>query len=417
MSEITITMPRMGESVVEATVLKWLKKEGEQVSVESALVEIATDKVDSEVPASHEGILKKILVATGQVVRVGAPLAIIETGEASSDQVIPTAAVAEERQKQAVSFDHVPPARHGISIPKRKLSPLVRQMADVQNISHEILVQIRPTGQDHQLTKRDLVDYLQQKRHQPVELPRTGSRVLIGARDRVVPITRMQRIAAEKMVQSKHMAPHVTSFLEADVTDMVAWRAAHRSRLERAGVVKLTYTPLLIHAVAQTLRSTPALNAWIDHDQVVQKHEVNIGVATALSEGDLIVPVIKRADTLTVAALASEIHTLTMRARTGMLKPEDAAGATYTVSNIGTFGNTMGTPIITQPQVGVLAMGKIEKKPIVCSTPQGDSIAVRMVMSLSHTYDHRVVNGAVGGGFLQDLARRLASFALWARSL
>ncbi len=425
MATIELVMPKMGESVMEGTVLAWLKKIGDSIEEDESLLEVATDKVDTEIPSTHAGVLKKILAEEGQVVEVGKPIAIIETdGETTSSSDEETIALfsvelAEKIIEEASAAVHPPldiPAKSG----DKFYSPLVRNIAKAEGISISELNTIKGTGQDSRVTKADILAYLSQKGSAPLPkaetTPLPSSRapksepVVMSGEDEIIQMDRMRKMIAERMLASKQTAPHVTSFVEADVTDVVTWRGKMKNLfMEREGQV-LTYTPIMIEAVVKAIKDYPMINIQVDGDKIIKKKNINIGLAVALPTGNLIVPVIHNADQLSLVGLTQKVNELARRARENSLKPDDLQGGTYTVSNVGSFGNVMGTPIIVQPQVGILALGAIQKKPAVIETPQGDFIGIRHKMFLSHSYDHRVVDGALGGMFVRRVADYLESF-------
>lgn len=415
MAEVTIVMPTMGESVMEATVLQWLKQEGDLIAEEESILEVATDKVDSEVPAPYAGRLQRVLAQQGEVVKIGAPIAIIATkGEAAPlpAPVVAPSAPASVSLKQPMSTPHSPPHQPNDG---RFYSPLVRSIAQQANITPQELSQIPGTGQDNRVTKRDLLAYLQHRPQagMPFQSKAPEAQVPMAPDDEVIQLARMRQVIAERMVESKRTIPHVTSFVEADVTDLVQWRNQHKGVFEQATGAKLTYTPLLLQAIVRALQDFPMLNAWMAKDRIVKKKAINIGLAVALPDGNLIVPVIKHADQLSLVELAHQIQSIVHKARHNQLVPDELTEATYTVSNLGSFQNLMGTPIIMQPQVAILALGAIVKKPAVVEVPQGDSIAVRQKMYLSHSYDHRVIDGALGGRFVKQVATYLEAFVDW----
>ncbi len=409
-------MPTMGESVMEATVLGWLKQEGELIAEEEAILEVATDKVDSEVPAPYAGRLERRLVQQGEIVKIGAPIAIIATQASMSS---PASAVVQSAPASAnTSLDQSVPAP---PVPKlqpkdgRFYSPLVRYIAQQEGITPEELGQIPGTGHDNRVTKDNLLAYLQHR--PPARIPfkpkLSDTQVVIDPEDEITQLDRMRQVIAERMVASKRTVPHVTSFVEADVTDLVNWRTRHKADFEQKAGAKLTYTPLLLQAVVRALRDFPMINSWMLGDRVVKKKAIHIGLAVALPDGNLIVPVIRHADQLSLEELSIQTQSLAYKARHHQLAPDELAGATYTISNLGSFQNLMGTPIIMQPQVAILALGAIVKKPAVIETPQGDTIAIRHKLYLSHSYDHRVVDGSLGGRFVKQVADYVASFADW----
>jgi len=413
-----MVLPAMGESVMEATVLQWLKQEGDMIAEEESIVEVATDKVDSEVPTPYAGQLQKLLVQKGEVVKIGAPIAIIVTEEEVQAPPMPNTAPF-----QAPSVSTEQPVVVSTPTPtyqpkdSRFYSPLVRHIAQQEAISPEELSQIPGTGQDNRVTKRDLLSYLQHRpeagmSHKPKV---SEAQLAVMPEDEVVQLDRVRQVIAERMVASKRTIPHVTSFVEADVTDLVQWREKHKGEFQKKAGVKLTYLPLLLQAIVRALQDFPLVNAWIDGDRLIKKKAINIGMAVALPDGNLVVPVIKAADQLSLVELAQAIQALADKARNNQLQPDELAGATYTVSNLGSFQNLMGTPIITPPQLAILGMGAIVKKPAVVASPEGDTIAIRQKMYLSHAYDHRVIDGALGGGFVKRVADYLEKFIDWVR--
>ncbi len=412
-------MPTMGESVMEATILQWLKQEGDMITEEESILEVATDKVDSEVPAPYAGRLQKVLAKKGEVVKIGAPLAIIATaGEtiaatstslASAVTLVPSAAV---RPLQPMPALQAPVQKQSDG---RFYSPLVRHIAQQEKISPQALSRVPGTGKDNRVTKYDLLAYLQHRSEVDTPLQPAVAYMPIAPEDEVIQLDRMRQIIAERMVASKHIAPHVTSFVEADVTNLVQWRNQHKEDFEQKAGAKLTYTLLFLQAIVRAIKDFPMINAFVAADRIIKKKAINIGLAVALPGGNLIVPVIKHADQLSLVELAQKVQTLVHKARHQQLVPDELAEATYTVSNLGSFQNLMGTPIILQPQVAILALGAIVKKPAVVAGAQGDTIAIRHQMYLSHSYDHRVIDGALGGGFVKQVADYLEVLVDWVR--
>jgi len=421
MAAVTIVMPAMGESVIEAHVLRWLKQKGDTIALEESILEIATDKVDSEVPSPQAGVLEEILVQAGTVVKIGAPIAIIATqGEEATAPVVPTPAPSQERpaptRPAAARLTPAPLAAQPLPIlsPDRRFySPLVRHIAQQEGIAPEELRQIPGTGQHQRVTQRDLLAYLKHRPAKNVPNLTTDIPIAVASEDTVIPMDRMRQLIAARMVASKQTAPHVTSFVEADVTDLVHWRAQRKAQWVQKTGVPLTYTALFLQAIVRALQDFPMLNAYVATDRIIQKKAIHLGLAVALPDGNLMVPVIKHADQCSLADLAHQVHTLAHKARTQQLVPDEVAGATYTVSNLGSFQNLMGTPIIMQPQVAIMALGAIVKKPAVIASEQGDQIAIRHKMYLSHSYDHRVIDGAQGGGFAKQVAHYLETFVDW----
>ncbi|MHA7877462.1 MAG: dihydrolipoamide acetyltransferase family protein [Bacteroidota bacterium] len=418
MTLVTMVMPAMGESVMEATVIQWLKQEGDMVAAEESILEVATDKVDSEVPTPYAGKLQKLLVQKGEVVKIGAPLAIIAAeGEALENDPIPPEPAAAPPQPTLPSPIHPMPALQASTqrpSDGRFYSPLVRHIAQQEQMDPQLLGQIPGTGKNNRVTKHDLLAYLQHRPKPDKSLEHDASSLAIAPEDEVIQLDRVRQMIAERMVASKRTVPHVTSFVEADVTDIVRWRDVHKEDFKHKAGTPPTYTTLLLLAVIRALKDFPLLNAWVTKDQIIKKKAINIGLAVALPDNNVIVPVIKNADKLGLIALAQNIKTLVYKAHHQQLVPDELAGATYTVSNLGSFQNLMGTPIIVQPQVAIMALGAIVKKPAVLACAQGeDTIAIRHRMYLSHSYDHRVIDGALGGGFAKRVADYLQSFVDW----
>lgn len=428
MAQVELIMPKMGESVAEATIIKWLKKEGDKIAADETVLEIATDKVDSEIPSTAEGTLIKRLFNEGDVVQVGKAIAIISTDTTSSvsspEIKAPVTAQAATVQKETAApvaqVAHVEKfsANAPASASSGKFfSPLVRNIAKQEGISTAELETIAGTGAKGRVTKNDIIAYIPNKGKQIVAekpvvhttAPTNGAAihkpaVSVNAGDEIIEMDRMRKLIADHMVMSKHTSPHVTSFVEADVTNLVLWREKVKKEFEKREGEKLTFTPLFIEALARTIKDFPMINVSVDGTKIIKRKNVNIGMATALASGNLIVPVIRNADTLNLVGLTKQVNDLSNRARTNKLSPDDISGGTYTISNVGSFGNIMGTPIINQPQVAIMAVGIIKKKPAVIETPTGDAIGIRHFMFLSHSYDHRVVDGSLGGQFVRRLA-------------
>lgn len=411
----------MGESVAEASILNWLKKEGDRVTADEPLVEIATDKVNSEVPAPEDGILVSCKVNVGDTVQVGHVIAIIETGEGASAPVAsaPAAAATPAVEAKATPAAAVSTAAPVVSSGDRFYSPLVKNIAKEEGISQAELDGIAGSGQNGRVTKDDLKNYISNRSAAPAaasapaakaEAPKAaapamkGPAITVGPNDEVVEMDRMRRIIADHMVMSKQVSPHVTSYVEADLTNVVMWRDKVKKSFETNYKTKLTFTPIFIECVAKAIRDFPGVNVSVDGDKIVMRGDINMGMATALPTGNLIVPVIKNVDQLNLVGIAKKVNELADRARQNKLTPDEIQGGTYTLTNVGSFGNVMGTPIINQPQVAILAVGAIRKKPAVIETPSGDAIAIRHMMFLSHSYDHRVVDGALGGRFVRRVA-------------
>ena len=421
MGEIKLILPKMGESVAEATITSWLKKEGDKIALDEAVAEIATDKVDSEIPATHEGILKKQLFKVGDIVKVGQAFAIIEV-EGSGDHIGESTAeqpkTAEPiKPSVAPSIQKSESTASAISKSDKFYSPLVRSIAQKEGLSKETLDKIAGSGKEGRLTKDDLFAYLNNKKTSeivsvpaPIAATETQYKVVSSGEDEIIEMDRMRKLIAEHMVKSKQIAPHVTSFVEIDVTSMVLWREKVKTEFEKKEGFKLTFTPLFIEAVAKAIKDFPMVNIQVDGNTIIKKKAINIGMATALPSGNLIVPVIKNADRLNIIGLSEQVGDFSKRARENKLKPDEIQGGTFTITNVGTFGNVMGTPIINQPQVAILSTGVIKKKPVVVETPMGDSIAIRHMMFLSMSYDHRVVDGMLGGSFLRKVGDYLENF-------
>ena len=438
MAEYKLLLPSMGEGVMEATVIEWLFKEGDFVAEDDSVVEIATDKVDSDVPTPVSGKIVKILVEKDQIAKVGEPIAILEIqGEETADAQ-PEADKKEEETKEEIVEDKVVdlleepfkivPVSMPVSIEGMNLSPLVRSIIQEENITEEELKSIQGRGLEGRITKEDILEFVSNRGNakivqqpkasestvssSPKPVQASAPAVTANEGDEIIQMDRMRKIIAENMLLSKQISPHVSSFIETDVTNIVKWRAKNKSSFEKREGEKLTYMPIFVRAVVKAIQDFPMINISVDGDKIIKRKNINIGIATALPDGNLIVPVIKNADQLSLSGLAKAINALVDKARNKKLSPQDIQGATYTISNIGTFGNLMGTPIIPQPQVAILAIGAIVKKPAVLETPQGDVIAIRQKMFMSHSYDHRVVDGSLGGLFLKRVNDYLEEFDL-----
>lgn len=421
MALVELIMPKMGESIMEATILSWLKKPGDKIEADESVLEVATDKVDTEVPTTHGGILKEILAQKGEVVKVGKAIAIISTEGNGSDTV--TNEKEESKPKVETTTKPQPEPIHssngsGTKQPdfkstSRFYSPLVKNIAKEENIAVAELETIDGTGAEGRVTKKDLLSYLQNRKLIQAPQQRTSAPLVpasISAGDEIIQMDRMRKMIAERMVDSKRIAPHVTSFVEADVTDVVFWRNKMKSGFQKREGDSLTFTPIFIEALILAIKDYPMINIQVDGDKIIKKKDINIGMAVALPSGNLIVPVIRNADQYNITGLAKVVNDLAKRARENKLKPDELSGGTFTISNVGSFGNVMGTPIIMQPQVGIMAVGAIQKKPAVIETPYGDAIAIRHKMFLSHSYDHRVVDGSLGGSFVKRVAEYLEKF-------
>lgn len=424
MALVELIMPKMGESIMEATILSWLKKPGDKIEQDESVLEVATDKVDTEVPSTYGGILKEILAQKGEVVKVGSPIAIISTE--GNEAVTSSAPKEEAKSKSEMKSTHLEPvhASNGTKpIPAvdfksstRFYSPLVKNIAKEENIAVAELETIGGTGAEGRVTKKDLLAYVQNRKLGQSTRPQTSSSsaplipASISAGDEIIQMDRMRKMIAERMVDSKRTAPHVTSFVEADVTNVVSWRNKVKNEFQKREGDSLTFTPIFIEALILAIKDYPMINIQVDGDRIIKKKDINIGMAVALPSGNLIVPVIKNADQYNITGLAKVVNDLAKRARENKLKPDELAGGTFTISNVGSFGNVMGTPIIVQPQVGIIAVGAIQKKPAVIETPSGDAIAIRHKMFLSHSYDHRVVDGSLGGSFVKRVSDYLEKF-------
>ena len=434
-----LKLPKMGESVAEATVTKWLLDIGDKIQQDDPIVEIATDKVDTDVTSEVEGILVEKCFNENEVVKVGETLVIIQTDgaveheaeieipeektaeepsieiEAKEEEIPPleeTAKVLEQDLEKATTLSQVP-----ISEGSRFYSPLVRNIAKKEGIPLEELEKIVGTGKDQRLTKRDLLNYLEKRTSAPISSTQVGGSIPIQntnphqTNDPIREMTRMEGLIAEHMMSSLKTSAHVQSFIEVDVSRLWDWRAEVKEKFFARENEKLTFTPLFMSAIIKALRDYPALNSSVEGKKIIRKQAINLGMATALPDGNLIVPVIKNADHLNLVGLAKAVNDLATRARAGQLNPEEVKGGTYTFTNIGQFGSLMGTPIINQPQVGILAIGAIRKTPAVIETPKGDFIGIRRKMILSHSYDHRIINGATGGLFVKRVAEYLENWS------
>ena len=425
MALVELIMPKMGESIMEATILSWLKKPGDKIEQDESVLEVATDKVDTEVPSTHAGVLKEILAKDGDVVKVGTAIAVIATdGDDAKPDTKPAAKTetkpASQPKPEPVA---VAPASNGSHAPSdfksasRFYSPLVKNIAKQENIAIAELETVPGTGSEGRVTKKDILAYVQQRKGGHTIAPSLVSfkpvvPAIIGAGDEIIQMDRMRKMIAERMVDSKRTSPHVTSFVEADVTTIVNWRNKVKNEFQKREGESLTFTPIFIEAVVKAIKDFPMINIQVDGDKMIKKKDINIGMAVALPTGNLIVPVIKNVDQYNLKGIAKAVNDLAARARDNKLKPDELSGGTYSVSNVGSFGNVMGTPIIMQPQVAILALGAIQKKPAVIETPEGDTIGIRHKMFLSHSYDHRVVDGALGGMFVRRVADYLEKFSI-----
>lgn len=409
MAKIEILMPNMGESIFECTVLKWLVQEGDTVEADDMIIEVATDKIDTEIGSSHSGKITKFLVQEGEIAYIGKPICEMEiSGDAPKPQqeetTDPVKILETDIKKSVESIGCVS------STESRFYSPLVLNIAKQENISQQELDTITGTGQNQRVTKDDLLAYLSKKdKVQTISSPQTQ---LSSDEDQVVEMDRMRKVIAQRMVESKRISPHVTSFIETDMTTLVNRRNEIKDAFFKKYNENLTYTPVLILAVVEAIKKFPGINIQVNGNTIVYKKDINIGMAVALPNGNLIVPVIHQADKYNLVQLSAKVNDLASRARNNQLKPEELMGGTYTISNIGSFGNLAGTPIILQPQVAIMAFGVIRKMPAVVETPQGDLIGIRQKMIVSHSYDHRVVDGSLGGLFLKEVSDFLENYRL-----
>jgi 2-oxoglutarate dehydrogenase E2 component (dihydrolipoamide succinyltransferase) len=437
MARFELKLPKMGESVAEATITSWLKEVGDTIELDEAVVEIATDKVDSEVPSEVEGTLVEILYQQDAVVAVGETIAIIEIEDEDSESEQADTVVSEEKSQIEAVEKIIEKAAEIVSTPISKnsdsgkfYSPLVRNIAKTEGVSMEQLETISGTGKDGRVTKEDILLYLEngiptpkpseikeveEKVSKPIqkvaqEEVQKVAPISVNGEDEVIEMSRMGKLISKHMVNSVQTAAHVQSFIEIDVTNIVKWRTKVKDAFFKREGEKLTFTPILMHAVAATIKKYPMINIAIDGDTIIKKKNINLGMAAALPDGNLIVPVIKNADQLNLVGMTKAVNDLAGRARNNQLKPDEIQGGTYTVTNVGGFGSVMGTPIINQPQAAILALGAIRKMPAVIETPEGDFIGIRQKMFVSHSYDHRVVNGALGGLFIKTLKEILESW-------
>ena len=432
MSTIDLIMPKLGESIMEATILKWHKKPGDKVETDETVLDIATDKVDSEVPSTTDGIITEVLYKENDVVPIGEVIARIETtGEApepeeeySHHQEHEEAEIMEEVPYQPEEKKSVSNAGSGM----RFYSPLVLNIASSEGISMNELENMEGTGQDGRVSKKDILAYLEKRKNAPQqkedkgfqssrihEVPATTQRqdfspAVYSGNVEIIEMDRMRKMIAKHMIDSQNTSAHVTSFSECDVTNLVLWRERNKKEFEKREGEKITFTPLFIEAIIKCIKKYPLINSSVDGDRIIIKKDINIGMATAMPSGNLIVPVIKNADQLNLTGLTKQVNNLANAARNNKLNPEDTANGTFTITNVGTFGSIMGTPIINQPQVAILAVGAIKKRPVVIETEQGDSIAIRHMMYLSMSYDHRIIDGALGSTFLNAVAKELENF-------
>ena len=425
MARFELKLPKMGESVAEATITNWLKEVGDKIEADEAVLEIATDKVDSEVPSEVSGILVEQLFGKDDLVQVGQTIAIIETEGGALESIVNEAAAPEVVAEVTRTVDA---PKESVAAPvdfsdsEKFLSPLVKNIAKEEGVSVAELEAISGTGKEGRVTKNDILDYVKNRTNQPVvaapvaavqkpvPVVQKAAPVFVSGGDEVIEMDRMRKLIAGYMVASVQTSAHVQSFIEVDVTNIVKWREKNKVAFEKREGEKLTYTPIFMEAVAKAIKDYPGMNISVEGDFIIKKKNINLGMSASLPNGNLIVPVIKNADQLNLVGMAKAVNDLGGRAKAGKLKPDDTQGGTYTVTNVGTFGSVFGTPILNQPQVGILALGAIRKMPAVIETPEGDFIGIRQKMFLSHSYDHRVVDGALGGSFVKRVAEYLEAF-------
>jgi len=445
MSQIEIRLPKMGESVTEATITNWLKNVGDTIALDEPLVEVATDKVDNELPSEAEGTLIQRMFEVDQVAQVGDVIAIISTDGSSAAPAVSAEKIEVEIKEVAAAVQSnsapTPIKLENNSNSDKFYSPLVKSIAEKEGINYDQLDTIEGSGQGGRVTKKDIIAFIENggaattpaimtspapTSNGSVSKPMPSSPatsvgggflsnikepvVTVGPNDEIIEMDRMRKLIADHMVMSTHVSPHVTSYVEADVTNIVNWRNKVKNVFEKREGEKITFTPIFMEAIVKAIKDFPMVNVSVSGTQIIKRNNINLGMATALPSGNLIVPVIKNADRLNLTGLTKSVNELAKSARTNSLKPDDTQGGTYTVTNVGTFGNVMGTPIINQPQVAILALGAIRKIPAVIETPEGDFIGIRHKMFLSHSYDHRVVDGALGGMFVKRVADYLEQF-------
>lgn len=435
MALVEMIMPKMGESIFECTVLSWLKNVGDKIESDEMILEVATDKIDTEIGSAFDGILKEILVQKGEIATIGKPVCIIETDientPVSKDKPTAENSVTEEKELENVAselekqskltsilVENAEPKAN--SLTGRFYSPLVQNIAREENISSEELESIKGSGAENRVTKDDILAYVKLKKEKgtqtvsspSVSIPTQTSTYIPNATDQIIEMDRMRKMIAERMVESKRISAHVTSFVETDMTNVSLWRDKIKRKFQEETGENITFTPLLIEAVVKAIKDFPLINIQVDGDKIIRKGKINIGMAVALQSGNLIVPVVHEADSYSLIGLTKKVNELAGRARANKLKADDLAEGTLTVSNIGSFGNIAGTPIIMQPQVSILAFGVIQKKVSVIETPHGDTIGIRQKMIISHSYDHRVVDGSLGGQFVKRVSDYLENFDL-----
>jgi len=418
MGKYFLKLPKMGESIAEATLVKWLKEVGEVIDVDESVVEIATDKVDSDIPSEVKGVLKEKKFSENDVIKIGEIIGVIETDrdddvneetEKEIEEESINVPFLESEMEPIISFeknknDELEAQSIQNNLAKKFFSPLVKNIAKKENIDAKELEKIPGTGKNGRVTKKDILSYINSRQLNFSQDINLYEDIALGTQDKVIEMSRMAKLTATNMIESKQTSAHVQSFVEADVTDLWNWREKVKNAFQTREGEKLTFTPLFITALIKAIKDFPLLNSSVDGDKIVQKRSINISMATALTDGNLIVPVIHNADHLNLVGLAKAVNDLAYRARNQSLKPEEVQGGTFTITNVGNFGSLMGTPIINQPQVGIVAIGLIRKVPAVIETPEGDFIGIRRKVMLSHTYDHRIINGAMGGNFVKKMA-------------
>lgn len=438
MSSVDLIMPKLGESIMEATILKWHKQIGDKIAMDETVLDIATDKVDSEVPSTAAGILESILFNVDDVVPIGAVIAKIKVVSSNDSQPINPSTSTEPKKEyeevkivEEIPFQPTATTSQANSNGMRFYSPLVLNIAQSEGISMADLEKIPGTGQDGRVTKKDIlafvanpnkssnssakiettqVEIIKPKVETSVKPTPEMAPVVYSGNVEIIEMDRMRKLIAKHMVDSKHTSPHVTSFAECDVTNLVLWREKVKKEFEKREGEKITFTPLFIEAIVKSLKKYPMLSSSLDGDKIIIKKDLNIGMATALPSGNLIVPVIKNADQLNLVGLTKQVNGLAAAARNNKLRPDDTTGGTFTLTNVGTFGSIMGTPIINQPQVAIMAVGAIKKRPMVIETSQGDTIGIRHMMYISLSYDHRIIDGGLGSSFLNAVSKELENF-------
>jgi len=434
MSLVDLIMPKLGESIMEATILRWHKQPGDTIAMDETVLDIATDKVDSEVPSTAEGVIEAILYKENDVVPIGTVIAKIKVGASTQTaspvaQTYTTPHVEEIKVVDEIPYQPVQTDNNSQQNVNRFYSPLVLNIAQSEGVSMSDLEKIKGSGQDGRVTKKDILAFVSSKSNSvsastPTNIIQDVSVVKVSpittnpqplptvyqGNVEIIEMDRMRKLIAKHMVDSKHTSPHVTSFVECDVTNLVLWREKIKKEFEKREGDKITFTPLFIEAIVKSLKKYPMLSSSLDGDKIIIKKDLNIGMATALPSGNLIVPVIKNADQLNLVGLTKQVNGLANAARNNKLKPDDTVGGTFTLTNVGTFGSIMGTPIINQPQVAIMAVGAIKKRPMVIETAQGDTIGIRHMMYISLSYDHRIIDGALGSTFLNSVSKELENF-------